>query len=163
MSSFREEAAKQKHVVGIHNDLATLFQELRQMLRGAPSNALLVGLLQDAAPHRMKTNVWARLRGQQEQLTIQARTVLLSVIPCCLSLAWFVLCFMLQIKQLPMRRKCINSKVACLCCMLVAHCQWTCTNMRMCVQYDFNLHVHEVQNFSLPCLLQQQLHFSSRC
>lgn len=71
MSSFREEAARQKHVVGIHNDLATLFTELSQTLTGAPSNALLARLLQQAAPRKMKTDVWAHLRGQQEQLTIQ--------------------------------------------------------------------------------------------
>ena len=73
VSSFREEAARQKHVVGIHNDLATLFKELSQTLAGAPSNALLVRLLQEAAPRKMKTNVWARLRGQKEQLTIKVR------------------------------------------------------------------------------------------
>ena len=71
VSNFREAAAGQKHVVGIHNDLATLFKELSQNLGGAPSNALLVGLMQRAAPRKMKTNVWARLRGQKEQLTIK--------------------------------------------------------------------------------------------
>ena len=71
MSSFRKAAAGQKHVVGIHNDLAKIFAEFSQNLAGAPSNALLVGLLQQAAPCKMKTNVWARLRGQQEQLTIK--------------------------------------------------------------------------------------------
>ena len=71
MSSFREEAARQKHVVGIHNDLATLFAELSQNLAGAPSNALLAGLLQQAAPRGVKTDVWARLRGQQGQLSLK--------------------------------------------------------------------------------------------
>ena len=71
VSSFREEAAAQKSVIGIHNDLALLFKELSQSLTGAPSNALLAELFQAAAPHKMKTNIWARLRGQQEQLTIQ--------------------------------------------------------------------------------------------
>lgn len=70
VSSFREEAARQKHVVGVHHDLATLFAELSQMLAGAPSNALLAGLLQQAAPRGMKTNVWARLGGQQGQLSL---------------------------------------------------------------------------------------------
>ena len=71
VSNFREAAAGQKHIVGIHNDLAVLFAELSQSLRGAPSNPRLVGLLQRAAPRKMKTNVWARLRGQKEQLTIK--------------------------------------------------------------------------------------------
>ena len=71
VSNFREAAAGQKHVVGIHHDLAKIFAELSQNLAGAPSNALLVGLLQQAAPRKMKTNVWARLRGQKEQLTIK--------------------------------------------------------------------------------------------
>jgi len=57
----------------MHNDLAVLFKELTQNLAGAPSNALLVGLFREAAPRRMKTNVWARLRGQKEQLTIQVQ------------------------------------------------------------------------------------------
>ena len=57
----------------MHNDLAVLFKELTQNLAGAPSNALLVGLFQEAAPRRFKTNVWARLRGQKEQLTIQVQ------------------------------------------------------------------------------------------
>ena len=78
VSSFREEAAAQKSVVGIHNDLAVLFKELSQNLTGAPSNALLVGLFQRAAPRRMKTNVWARLRGQKEQLTTQVRPLILT-------------------------------------------------------------------------------------
>ena len=73
VSSFRESAAGQKHVVGIHNDLAVLFKEQSQRLAGAPSNALLAGLFQKAAPRKMKTNVWARLRGQQETLTIKVR------------------------------------------------------------------------------------------
>ncbi len=73
MSSFREEAKAQSSVVGMHNDLAVLFKELTQNLAGAPSNALLVGLFQEAAPRRLKTNVWARLRGQKEQLTIQVQ------------------------------------------------------------------------------------------
>lgn len=72
MSNFRQAAAGQKHVVGIHNDLATIFAELSQNLTGAPSNALLVGLFRRAAPRKMKTNVWDRLRGQKEQLTIKA-------------------------------------------------------------------------------------------
>ncbi len=71
MSAFREEAKGQKHVVGVHDDLAVLFKELSQNLTGAPSNALLVELFQKAAPRKLKTNVWARLRGQKEQLTIQ--------------------------------------------------------------------------------------------
>lgn len=58
-------------MVGIHNDLAKIFGELSQNLAGAPSNVLLVGLLRQAAPRKMKTNVWARLRGQKEQLTIK--------------------------------------------------------------------------------------------
>ena len=58
-------------MVGIHNDLAKIFAELSQNLAGAPSNVLLVGLLRQAAPRKMKTNVWARLRGQKEQLTIK--------------------------------------------------------------------------------------------
>ncbi|DBA80580.1 TPA: hypothetical protein ACH3X1_007841 [Trebouxia sp. C0004] len=73
VSSFRQEAKAQSSVVGMHNDLAVLFKELTQNLAGAPSNALLVGLFQEAAPRRLKTNVWARLRGQKEQLTIQER------------------------------------------------------------------------------------------
>ncbi len=71
VSSFRQEAAAQKSVIGIHNDLAGLFKELSQNLTGAPGNTLLAELFQRAAPRKMKTNVWARLRGQQEQLTIQ--------------------------------------------------------------------------------------------
>lgn len=73
MSSFREEAKAQSSVVGMHNDLAVLFKELTQNLAGAPSNALLLGLFQEAAPRRLKTDVWARLRGQKEQLTIQVQ------------------------------------------------------------------------------------------
>ena len=57
--------------MGIHNDLAKIFAELSQNLAGAPSNVLLVGLLRQAAPRQIKTNVWARLRGQKEQLTIK--------------------------------------------------------------------------------------------
>ncbi|KAL0024407.1 hypothetical protein WJX79_011128 [Trebouxia sp. C0005] len=73
VSSFREEAKAQSSVVGMHNDLAVLFKEFTQNLAGAPSNALLVGLFREAAPRRLRTNVWARLRGQKEQLTIQER------------------------------------------------------------------------------------------
>ena len=83
VSSFREEARGQKKVVGIHHDMARLFGELSQTLRGAPSNALLAGLLRQAAPHQMKVNVWARLRGQQAQLTIQVSS---SVIVTCVHL-----------------------------------------------------------------------------
>lgn len=71
VSSFREEAAGQKHMVGIHHDMAALFGELSQNLRGAPSNARTARLFTRAAPFQMKVNVWARLRGQQAQLTIQ--------------------------------------------------------------------------------------------
>lgn len=71
VSSFKEEADAQKKKIGIHNDLAVLLAELCQNLAGAPSNALLVDLFLTAAPRKRKTNVWARLRGQQEQLTIQ--------------------------------------------------------------------------------------------
>lgn len=71
MSSFREEARGQKQVVGIHHDLAVLFAETSQNLAGAVSNAHLAALFKDAAPRKMKTNIWARLRGQQEQLTIK--------------------------------------------------------------------------------------------
>ena len=77
MSSFREEARGQKKVVGIHHDMAKLFGELSQNLRGAPSNALLARLMRQAAPRQMKVNVWARLRGQQAQLTIQVLTSLI--------------------------------------------------------------------------------------
>ncbi|KAL0024068.1 hypothetical protein WJX79_002467 [Trebouxia sp. C0005] len=73
VSSFKEEADAQKKKIGIHNDLAVLLAELCQNLAGAPSNALLVDLFLTAAPRKRKTNVWARLRGQQEQLTIQER------------------------------------------------------------------------------------------
>ena len=73
VSSFREEAKAQSSVVGMHNDLAVLFKEFTQNLAGAPSNALLVGLFREAAPRRLRTNVWARLRGQKEQLTIQVQ------------------------------------------------------------------------------------------
>ena len=73
MSTFRDAANAQKKKVGIHNDLAVLLAELCQNLTGAPSNALLVDLFVRAAPHKKKTNVWARLRGQQEQLTIQVQ------------------------------------------------------------------------------------------
>ena len=78
MSSFHEEAKGQKQMVGVHHDLSKLLAEASQVLAGAPSNALLAGLLQDAAPKKMKTDIWARLRGKQEQLTIQvaSRTVL---------------------------------------------------------------------------------------
>lgn len=58
-------------MVGIHHDLAALFGELSQNLRGAPSNARTAHLFRRAAPFQMKVNVWARLRGQQAQLTIQ--------------------------------------------------------------------------------------------
>ena len=61
-------------MVGIHNDLAVLIKEMSQGLAGAPSNALLLRLFKTAAPFKMKTNVWARLRGQKEQLTIQVRS-----------------------------------------------------------------------------------------
>ena len=71
VSSFREEARGQKQVVGIHHDLAVLFAEASQNLGGAPSNALLAGLFRDASPRKIQTNIWARLRGQQEQLTIK--------------------------------------------------------------------------------------------
>ena len=74
VSSFREEAEGQKHIVGIHHDMATLFAELSQNLRGAPSSALLAELFERAAPQSMKVNIWARLRGQQAQLTIQVKT-----------------------------------------------------------------------------------------
>lgn len=77
VSSFREEARGQKKVVGIHHDMARLFGELSQNLSGAPSNALLAGMLRQAAPHQMKVNVWARLRGQQAQLTIQVLSALI--------------------------------------------------------------------------------------
>ena len=73
VSTFRDEANAQKKKIGIHNDLAVLVAELCQNLTGAPSNALLVDLFLGAAPYKKKTNVWARLRGQQEQLTIQVR------------------------------------------------------------------------------------------
>ena len=73
VSSFHEEAKGQKKMVGVHHDLAKVFTEASQVVAGAPSNALLAGLFQDAAPKKMKTNVWARLRGKQEQLTIQVR------------------------------------------------------------------------------------------
>ena len=71
MSSFREEARRQKQVVGVQHDLAVLFAEASQNVTGAPSNARLARLFRDAAPRKKKTNVWARLRGQQEQLTIK--------------------------------------------------------------------------------------------
>lgn len=74
MSSFRDEARGQKRVVGLHHDLAVLAAEASQILAGAPSNARLAELFTESAPRRMKTNVWARLRGQQEQLTIQVKT-----------------------------------------------------------------------------------------
>ncbi|KAL0020772.1 hypothetical protein WJX77_012245 [Trebouxia sp. C0004] len=73
VSSFREEAEGQKRIVGIHHDMATLFAELSQNLRGAPSSAFLAELFEWAAPRSMKVNIWARLRGQQAQLTIQER------------------------------------------------------------------------------------------
>lgn len=57
--------------MGIHHDMARLFGELSQNLRGAPSSALMAGLLRQAVPHQMKVNLWFRLRGQQAQLTIQ--------------------------------------------------------------------------------------------
>ena len=75
VSSFREEARGQKQVVGVQHDLAVLFAEASQNIAGAPSNAHLADLFRAAAPRKMKTNVWARLRGQQEQLTIQASLV----------------------------------------------------------------------------------------
>ena len=71
VSSFREEARGQKQVVGLQHDLAVLFAEASQNIAGAPSNARLADLFRAAAPRKMRTNVWARLRGQQEQLTIQ--------------------------------------------------------------------------------------------
>ena len=71
VSSFREEARGQQQVVGVQHDLAVLFAEASQNLAGAPSNATLLQLFQFAAPRKMKTNIWARLRGQQEQLTIK--------------------------------------------------------------------------------------------
>lgn len=71
MSSFQEEARGHKKIVGIHHDMARLFGELGQNLRGAPSNALMEGLLRQAVPHQMKVDLWSRLRGQQAQLTIQ--------------------------------------------------------------------------------------------
>lgn len=89
VSNFREAAAGQKHVVGIHNDLAKIFAELSQNLAGAPSNALLVGLLQQAAPRKMKTNVWARLRGQKEQLTIKVLHYLCTATPINTDVVWF--------------------------------------------------------------------------
>ncbi len=55
--------------------MATLFAELSQNLRGAPSSALLAVLFERAAPRSMKVNIWARLRGQQAQLTIQVQTL----------------------------------------------------------------------------------------
>ncbi|KAL0020782.1 hypothetical protein WJX79_001465 [Trebouxia sp. C0005] len=73
VSSLREEAEGQKRIVGIHHDMAKLFAELSQNLRGAPSSALLAKLFEQAAPRSMKVNIWARLRGQQAQLTIQER------------------------------------------------------------------------------------------
>ena len=78
VSSFREEANAQKKKIGIHNDLAVLLAELCQNLTGAPSNALLVDLFLRAAPYKKKTNVWARLRGQKEQLTIQVQILALA-------------------------------------------------------------------------------------
>ena len=71
VSYFREEARGQKQVVGMQHDLAILFAEASQNITGAPSNALLAGLFLEAAPRKKRTNIWARLRGQQEQLTIQ--------------------------------------------------------------------------------------------
>ena len=72
VSSFRAEAKEKKRAAGIQHDLAVIFAEASQvMLAGAPSNAHLAGLFQAAVPRKKKTNVWARLRGQQEQLTIQ--------------------------------------------------------------------------------------------
>ena len=88
VSNFREAAAGQKHVVGIHNDLANIFAELSQNLAGAPSNALLVGLLRQAAPRKMKTNVWARLRGQKEQLTIKVLQYLCTATPMNRGVIW---------------------------------------------------------------------------
>ena len=58
--------------------MATLFAELSQNLRGAPSSALLADLCERAAPRSMKVNIWARLRGQQAQLTIQVQTLCVS-------------------------------------------------------------------------------------
>ncbi len=55
--------------------MATLFAELSQKLRGAPSSALLAVLFERAAPRSMKVDIWARLRGQQAQLTIQVQIV----------------------------------------------------------------------------------------
>ena len=72
MSAFRAEAKEKKRAAGVQHDLARIFAEASQvMLAGAPSNARLAGLFQSAVPRKKKTNVWARLRGQQEQLTIQ--------------------------------------------------------------------------------------------
>ena len=71
VSSFREEARGQKQVVGVQHDLAVLFAEASQNIAGAPSNAHLADLFRAAALRKMKTNVWARLRGQQEQLSIK--------------------------------------------------------------------------------------------
>ena len=71
VSSFREEAQGQKQVVGVQHDLAVLFAEASQNIAGAPSNVHLADLFKAAAPRKMKTNIWARLRGQQEQITIQ--------------------------------------------------------------------------------------------
>ena len=86
MSSFQGEAEGQKRIVGIHHDMATLFAELSQNLRGAPSSALLVELFEQAAPRSMKVNIWARLRGQQAQLTIQVQTTCHTVCKLCTAL-----------------------------------------------------------------------------
>lgn len=99
VSSFHEEAKGQKKKVGVHHDLARLFTEASQVLAGAPSNALLAGLFQDAAPKKMKTNVWARLRGKQEQLTIQ---VTISPLPCYIDQLHTVIsvdCFFARVKS----------------------------------------------------------------
>ncbi len=109
MSSFREEAAGQKRVVGIHNDVATLFAELSQNLRGAPSNALMAGLFGQAAPRQMKVNVWARLRGQQGQLTIQG----VSRQSRCMYLAFPVLTMALWCLQYMKTRHCLHEHALC--------------------------------------------------
>lgn len=79
VASFKEEARGQKQVVGVQHDLAVLGAELGQVIRGAPSNAHVLRVFQNAAPRKMRTDVWARLRGQQEQLTIQV---------CCCCQRW---------------------------------------------------------------------------
>lgn len=92
MSSLREEAEGQKRIVGIHHDMAKLFAELSQNLRGAPSSALLAKLFEQAAPRSMKVNIWARLRGQQAQLTIQVKTACHTVCKLCTALRETTMC-----------------------------------------------------------------------